>query len=489
MRAKRSLVMPALFAAAVGACQAYERSNPLDPEYPLTLAITGPDTLYSVNDTVQFQLVTDPRDAGLPFTWSTSNATRVSVVNGRPGAFASNANGTAVITVALGPHSAQKEVVVQQRPVRVLIVEPSNAEIPSLGDVLVLSAAVVDARDTPVSPTTALLWSSSDASVAEVTNGRVTARGNGSAWIKASTLAQGDSLRVTVRQVPASVQFGAPNYTILIPGGSVQTVINVRDARNNLIPSPSGLQVSSSRSSFLVQSNGFVQSSGYGSTQITARIGELQATTTVRVTGGTPPTVLDLDAGLTRVQGATPNFLLIEFTARDTELDLDEATVEVLSPDGNWMDTRIVRLVQGVPAYSASVAVPGMINPATVRIVVRDAALRSSVLTSWSVTEHPKTGAPGVQLISAAKTAEGRIEVAVELTGGNATLRTLHLFGFDAAGSIVYSHGVSGPSAGPSTLNVQPANVAQITAVGVVVSDVNGGLSLLRRVDLMAADE
>jgi hypothetical protein len=471
----------------LGGCSAYERTNPLDPSYPLVLTIVGPDTIRSVNDTVQFQLVAEPAHSALPVVWSTSAAIRLNTVDGQPGTFTSIANGTAVIKAEVGPHVAEKEVVVEQRPVRLSISPPGPAQLSSLGEVLNLTASIVDAKNSPLANAPGdLQWLSSDLSVADVSNGRVTARGNGQAWIHATSLGQADSMRVSVQQLPVTMQFNNASYTIAIPGGSVQTVLSVRDARNNLIASPAGLTLTSSRSTFQVGSSGLVQSTGFGSTVVTARLGELTATTNVRVIGGTAPVVSALNAGLTGFPGSPRNFLLIEMDTRDSELDLDEATLEVYSTAVTWMATRVVPLVQGQASLTTVVAIPQMANAGTVRVRVRDAALNNSSQTTWVVSPQPQAGAPDVNILGAT-TAPGSVTVTAQPIKGVGDLRALYLFGFDAAGEVVLSTNVPQPNVAGEVITLNNPTGLQIAYVGAVVSDTAGRLSLLKRFEIATA--
>ena len=475
------LFVTATVLAAAAACQAYDRTNPLDPEYAMEVTILGPDSVFSVNDTVQFHIQTEPSHSGLPFVWSSGDVGRFPTVEtAPPGVFTSRANGTVTIRATLGGRTVEKEVVISQKPVKLMIAPPPTTDFVSLGDFLNLSAAIVDAKSTPVQgATTTLEWSSSNANVVEVVNGRATARANGSAWVKASSLGQADSVRLTVQQVPATLQFGNANYTIGIPGGSVQTALTTRDARGNPIPSPQGLAVTSSRSTFQVNATGLVQSSGFGSTVITAQLGELTATTNVRVVGGTAPVTNAVEAAVTSLGPVAKNFLLIELTARDSELDLDEATLEVYSTADLWMLTRVIPLEQGTATDLAVLAVPNAGQAGTVRVRLRDAALNSSAQTVWDVATQPTAESPDISIESVVANGSGGLSVRVQATRGDADLRNVHVVGLAANGEVVVLE-TRPASTDPVTVTLTPPGAPAVVTIGAVATDIEGGVSPLR---------
>lgn len=487
MKSKFIPILCLCAAGLIAGCEAYERTNPLDPSYPLVMTIIGPDTIRSVNDTIVFQLTTEPAHSGLPVVWTTSAINRLAMAGDQPGTFASVANGTALIRVQVGPHSTEKEIVIEQRAVGLSIFPEGPVQLVSLGEFLNLTASTVDAKNTPVAgAATDLVWLSSNVEVADIVGGRVTARANGQTWVHATSLGQTDSVRVVVQQLPATMQFGNAAYTIGFPGGTVQTALTIRDARNNLIASPAGLSVTSSRSTFQVTPGGLVLSSGYGSTVITARIGELTASTSVRVTGGTAPVVTSLTAGLTGFPGQGRNFLLVEMETRDAELDMEVAMLEVYTASGTFMVPRTVDLVQGQATLSTSLGIPGTAGAGEVRVRVRDAAPNTSPQTIWNVTPQPHATAPDVNVVGTSTNAQGTFIVSVQPIGGTAALRALHLFGFDASGEVVLSSRLSQPSAAGAVISLpNPASIP-IAFLGVVVSDINGGVSLVKRIDLSA---
>jgi len=478
---RRGLFSLVLLGAFAG-CDSYERTNPLDPGSGLQVSLAGPDSVFSLNDTIRFSVVTIPEAPGLPFAWATSDSLRLAPVEGRPGSFTTLANGVAFVYAENGPYRLERSVVIQQRAVRLRIAPPSVTDLESLGEVVNLSASIVDGRNTPVQgAATDLRWSSTETQVADVVDGRVTARGNGDVWIRATSLGQRDSVPLRVRQRPTSIQFGSATYTIALPGGAVQTVITVRDARGNPVAAPQGLAVSSSRPAFLVDNGGRVRSTGFGSTEITARIGELEARTLVRVAGGTPPIIERVLAGLTRFEGEPrAEFLLVEIEARDAELDLDEGTVEVYSTADTWITTRVVGLEQGQAVHTAAMAVRA---PAagSARVRLRDAALNNSLLQTVSTQLFPQAGSPSGSVRDVVRLSADSIEVGILAVDAEADLRRVYLFGFASDGETVFSRSVAVPRDGNSArelrLGARTGEMGRVTRVGVVLSDAGGRLS------------
>ena len=129
-------------------------------------------------------------------TWSSSDETVVTVADGK---LTGVAVGTAVITVTTtdGSMTATCDVTVTEQPIVTL--ELSSAEMYA-GDELTLDATVSIAG-------TALIWSTGDATVATVTDGKVKALKAGTVVITVKTADGGSSAscEITVKEVDGSV--------------------------------------------------------------------------------------------------------------------------------------------------------------------------------------------------------------------------------------------------------------------------------------------
>jgi hypothetical protein len=464
-------------------CEPYERVNPLDPALPLEVRIEGPDTIFSVNDTVAYRAVTDSDRADLPFVWSVSDLGRLKVVDAATGTITSLTNGEARVRATLGSRTYEKTVVVSQRPVRLRLTSPNPVtEFASLGEGADFNAAVVDERGVPVpGGTVGLVWTSLNPAVADVVNGRVTARGNGETWIRATVGTRVDSALVRVQQVPTSLQFGSDIYVIGLPGGTVQRAPIVRDARGNAINNPSGLTLTSSRSTFQVTNSGLVQAQGFGSTVLTARLGTLQATTNVRVAGGAPPTVQRLSAVRTALNSQTSGheFLLIELDARDGQFDMDEARFDVYSTTETWLTTRLLPLDQGVADVSTHLAISPIPTAGRVEVRLRDAALNNSAMSQVAVRINPVEGSPDV-IVRELQFQAGTIEIPVTVIPGSADLRRVYVFAFTPAHEVVFSRSWAVTAGGDLVLPIALPPGTNAAFLGVLVSDVVGNLSLIR---------
>ena len=171
-------------------------------------------TLMSFSETVQLSAtVLDGNGqpvADAAVTWSSSDASVATVSS--QGLVTAVGNGDARITARSGTASASVPVTVMQSAGSIVI-EPSSVSLMSLGETVQLTAVVLDANGQPVADA-AVTWSSSDASVATVSNqGLVTAVGNGDARITARSGTASANVPVTVMQSDRDVLVAIYNDT------------------------------------------------------------------------------------------------------------------------------------------------------------------------------------------------------------------------------------------------------------------------------------
>jgi hypothetical protein len=142
MRTRAGLLRSAIIAAAAVSCEApYVRTNPYDPNVPVTITITGPDTLFSAFEVGTYTATTTPafpdsalawpgvgdpgRSTGLqntgPPLWPATATVRVQAAIGAIDTTVAHAAGNSIIvqTIQLYRHTADKSVVVTQRLVRI----------------------------------------------------------------------------------------------------------------------------------------------------------------------------------------------------------------------------------------------------------------------------------------------------------------------------------------------------------------------------------
>lgn len=155
--------------------------------------------LNAIGQTVQLAATVHDQNgsavAGASFTWK-SGAPDVATITDQ-GLVTAVDNGTAVITAQSGSLSATVNVTVSQTPGRIVI-EPTMAELKTIGETVQLTATVQDRNQHPVSGAE-VAWRSGDEEVASVSDkGLVTAVANGTARITARMGSVSASIEVTV---------------------------------------------------------------------------------------------------------------------------------------------------------------------------------------------------------------------------------------------------------------------------------------------------
>ena len=216
-----------------------------------------------------------PADATDPtITWSTSDASVATVSGGQVKAVAP---GKATVTARAGEKEATSTVTVEKRFIPVTSIAFSQPSLTLVeGDEATLSATVLPADATEPGVT----WSTSDASVATVTDGQVKAVAPGKATITAKAGEKEATCAVTVEKklIPAtSITLDKSELTLLADNDASLTAtvkpLNTTDAVTWTSSNPSVASVYS----------GYVSALQVGETTITAWAGELSATCKVTV--------------------------------------------------------------------------------------------------------------------------------------------------------------------------------------------------------------
>src|SRR5512137_1378211 len=185
---KRSAVLIAL---AVAACGPSVKSVSVEPARATLDAKGAAAPLRAVARDDKGQ----PIDAAkLKVAWSSSAPQTASV--DESGTVTAQRSGEATVTAAIGDVKGAAQVVVSI-PVSVSVSAVSRDLRP--GETVVLSVVVVDDSGKPVTVPRTITWSTSDAGVASVTDGKVVATGPGTATITAATAALRGTSQVTVR--------------------------------------------------------------------------------------------------------------------------------------------------------------------------------------------------------------------------------------------------------------------------------------------------
>ena len=213
-----------------------------------------------------------PNDSSDSVTWTSSNTAVATVSNGTVSAVG---NGSATITAKAGSKSATCSVTVSN-PATAIMVSKTSLNMKK-GENATLTATV-----TPNDSTDSVTWTSSNTAVATVSNGMVTAVGNGSATITAKAGSKSAICSVTVTNPATAITLSKTSLSLIIGDKSTLTAtVTPNDSSDNVT-------WTSSNTAVATISNGTVTAVGKGSTTITAKAGSKSATCTVTVTEPTP---------------------------------------------------------------------------------------------------------------------------------------------------------------------------------------------------------
>ena len=205
-------------------------------------------------------------------TWTTSDASVATVSNG---VVTAKKIGTATITARAGEKSATCAITVEPTPVTSVTLDKPSATL-KVGETVTLTATVKpdDATDKTVT------WTTSDASVATVSNGVVTAKKIGTATITAKAGEKSATCAITVNPTPVtSVTLDKPSATLKV-GETVTLTATVKpdDATDKTVT------WITSDASVATVNNGVVTAKKVGSATITAKVGDVSATCIISVT-------------------------------------------------------------------------------------------------------------------------------------------------------------------------------------------------------------
>jgi uncharacterized protein YjdB len=282
-----------------------------------TIDVTpGNATLTAAGATQAFTaLARDANDNPMPgvaFAWTSSNpaaagvdpvtgvATAVATGQSAITAGAGGGSGSAVLTVALGG--------------LVVSVAPEAATLTALGAARQLDATASDAGGTPI-PDAVFTWASRAPAVATVDpSGLVTATGEGTAWIVASTGDGADSAAITVA-VPATVEVSPATATLTAFGHTQAFSAVVRDGAGNAIPGAEIVWSSDATAVATVDAaTGVATAGGNGTATISATSGPAAGSATLTVAQAVATIALTPGAATLDALGATQAFTAL---ARD----------------------------------------------------------------------------------------------------------------------------------------------------------------------------
>ena len=225
-----------------------------------------------VGETVTLTATIGPDDAtDKTVTWTTSDATVATVSNG---VVIAKKLGTATVTAKAGDKTATCSISVVPTEVSSITLDKSSASL-KVGETVTLTATIGpdDATDKTVT------WTTSDATVATVSNGVVTAKKLGTATITAKAWDKTATCSITVVATPVtSVTLNKTSASLKV-GETVtlSATISPDDATDKTVT------WTTSDATVATVSNGVVTAKKMGTVTITAQAGDKTANCTVKV--------------------------------------------------------------------------------------------------------------------------------------------------------------------------------------------------------------
>ena len=235
----------------------------------------------------------------------------------RPLVFAAAALSTALWAYACGDGATEPPPPTPDPPrATSLTVTPSTAQLAALGSTVQLAAEVRD-QNGNVMGGAAVSWSSGDASVATVDgSGLVTAAGNGTATITATSGQASGTASVTVAQVVSAVTV-TPAADTLLQGDTLRLSAEAADANGHAVAGAAFTWASSDTLVAVVDDSGLVAGVGAGPVTISATSSGVTGSAELAVVAPAPTTV--------DVTPDTVAFMAIGHTAQLAAAVLDQA--------------------------------------------------------------------------------------------------------------------------------------------------------------------
>ena len=249
-----------------------------------TVEVTPAADTLVLGDTLR--LVAEARDAnghgvaGAGFSWASSDTT-VAVVDGT-GLVAGVAVGEVEVSATSSGVTGRAQLVVVVPAPTTVAVTPDTVVLEALGDTVRLTAEVRDQIGRPM-PDEVVTWASSDPQVAPVDSaGLVTALGNGTATITATSGAISGSALAIVMQVARSVTV-SPSADTVVVGDTLRMTAQALDANRQLVAGAEFAWSSSDESVATVDTSGLVRGVGEGNATIAAVAGSAEGTAKITV--------------------------------------------------------------------------------------------------------------------------------------------------------------------------------------------------------------
>ena len=317
-----------------------------------------------VKGTVALKATVNPDDAtDKTVTWSTSDA---SVATVKDGVVTALKIGTATITAKAGDKTASCTITVEPTPVTSVTLDKTSASLKVKGTVTL--KATVNPDDATEKTVT---WTTSDASVATVKDGVVTALKIGTATITAKAGDKTATCTVTVEPTPVtSVTLDKTSASLKVKGTvTLKATVNPSDATDKTVT------WSTSNASVATVKDGVVTALKIGTATITAKAGDKTATCAITVEA-TPVTSITLDKTTATLE--EKETLTLKATVAP-----DDATDKTVTWTSSNASVATVKdgVVTAVKAGTATITAKAGEKTATCAVTVKAAAVPVTRLT------------------------------------------------------------------------------------------------------------
>ena len=284
-RPKLIVIASLLSAAPVAVISCGGDDGPSEPQVPATINVSPSSAeLSSFGETLQLSATVLDQNgqtiAGAAVNWASSDNSVVTV--DAAGVATSVRNGDATVTATSGSATGTASITVAQRPAQIAV-SPAAAMFESIGDTVRLMAEAADANGNAVADPS-LDWTSENEAVATVDEGGlVTAAGNGSANITASSGSATGSAAITVTQVIVAMDVVPAATTLFSLGDTLRLVAAGVDANGHAAAGLDVTWISENDAVASVDADGLVTAVRTGSTDVFAESGEYRDSAGVTV--------------------------------------------------------------------------------------------------------------------------------------------------------------------------------------------------------------
>ena len=303
---------------------------------------------------------------------------------------------------------------------------PDSVTLFAVGDTVRLAVGALDSNGHHV-PNAEFAWSSADSVATVDGSGLVTAVGNGTAVVTATSGEASGSATVTVEQRVAEVRVSPDSVTLFAIGDTVRLVAEAVDANGEAVVGTQSFEWSSDETVATVDPTGLVTAVANGSAMVTATSGEASGSATVTV---------EQRVAEVRVSPESVTLFAIGDTVRLAAEALDVKGLTVANADFDWSsDGGVVRvddsgLVTAVSEGKAVVtATSGEASAsAAVRVTIATGSARDRAIletfyeatrgSSWRNDDNWLTDAPLDDWYGVRTDFEGRV-VGLDLGANN----------------------------------------------------------------------